>query len=106
MTLAEVLSVLEGSNLPVVYRAWPEDDAPALPWIAYLEGSSDNDPADGVAYFKAKRIRVELYTKTKDPASEAALEAALDAAGIFWNKTEETYIDTEDCVETVYEIEV
>lgn len=106
MTLAEVTAILESSGLPVVYRAWPQNEAPPLPWICYTEGGSNNDSADGIAYYVARSIRVELYCPHKNPASEAAVEAALNAAGIFWQKTEETYIEDENCLETVYEFEV
>ena len=105
MTLAEINTILAGTKLPVTYRAWPVDEAPALPWIAYIETGSDNFAADGIAYGLIKTVDVELYTKSKDPATEAIVEKALTDAGIFWNKTE-TYIEGEEVLEILYEIEV
>ena len=48
---------------------------------------------------------VELYTDLKDPELEARLEMVLDAAGLFYNKTE-SYIDSEKLYEVLYEMEV
>ena len=109
MELSEVKTILSGTGLPVAYRAWPDDPAnnlpPPLPWIVYLETGSQNFSADGVVYLAIKSIRIELYTKEKDPTSERKVETALSNAGIFWNKTEE-YLDDEQCYEIIYEIEV
>lgn len=105
MTIAEIRTILETTKLPVTYRAWPVGEAPLLPWIAIVQTGSDNFAADGIAYGLIKTVDVELYTKKKDPDTEALVEKALTDAGIFWNKTE-TYIEGEAALEIVYEIEV
>lgn len=105
MTLEQISAILATTKLPVTYRAWPVGDVPALPWIAYIETGSDNFAADGIAYGLIKTVDIELYTKTKDPATEALIEKALTDAGIFWQKSE-TYIEGEAALEIVYEIEV
>ena len=46
-------------------------------------------------------MRAELYTDFKDLASEQKIEDALDAAGIFYNKSE-TWIDSEKLYEVLY----
>ena len=46
---------------------------------------------------------MELYTSTKDPETEAKVEAAL--SGVCWEKAEE-YIDAEKIYQLTYEIEV
>lgn len=105
MSLADIKSILAGTGLPVVYYAWPENAAPALPWICYWETGSNNAAADGIVYAAVKQISIELYSQMKDPTSENAIESALTAAGIFWQKTE-TYLEDEHCFEVEYEIEV
>lgn len=105
MTLEQIAAILATTTLPVTYRAWPVGEAPQLPWIAYIETGSDNFAADGIAYGLIKTVDIELYTKAKDPATEALVEKALTDAGIFWQKTE-TYIEGEAALEIVYEIEV
>lgn len=105
MTLEQVFAIIRATGLPVTYHAWPPEEAPALPWVAIVEPGSDNFAADGVVYHPIKNIDIELYTKTKDPASETLIESALTEAGIFWEKVE-TYIESEQCFQEVYEIEV
>jgi len=46
---------------------------------------------------------VELYSKTKDPTSEALIEGLFDANEIYWDKTE-TYIESEGLYQVLYEI--
>lgn len=103
MTLEEIKSALESTGFPVTYRSWPERKAPSMPYICYYVSGSDNFAADGMVYYPVNQIQVELYTELKDTEAEAALETAL--ASFYWNKTE-TYIDTEQCYQIVYEIEV
>lgn len=103
MTLSEIKSRLESSGLPVCYYAWPENEAPALPWLVYFESGANGFAADGRVYYSARQISVELYTKTKDPSTESLVEAAL--AGIVYTKTE-TYLSDEQVYETIYTMEV
>ena len=50
-------------------------------------------------------MRVELYTDRKAPEVEAKVEAVLDAAGIFYNKSE-VWIQSEKLYEVLYSMEV
>ena len=105
MTLEDIKTILEATGLPVAYRAFPEGDAPALPFVCYHTPYSSNFAADGVAYATINHINVELYTQVKDPATEGKVEAALTQAGIYWEKSE-TYLEDEKCLQILYEIEV
>ena len=87
----------------MTYRAWPEGEAPALPYICYLTIGSSNFVADGIVYAGFQRVQVELYTKLKDEAMEDKVEQVLSS--LVWEKTEE-YIDGEECYQILYEIEV
>lgn len=103
MKLEELKVILETSGLPVAYRAWPEGEAPELPYICYLVTGSSNFAADGQVYEKILRLQVELYTKFKDEALEDKVEQVLSS--FVWEATEE-YIDSEKCYQILYEIEV
>ena len=103
MTLQKLDALLKTTGLPVTYRAWPEKKAPPLPFICYLAAYSNNFSADGSVYYKINHIQIELYTRLKDPNTEDKVEQALSS--LFWEKTE-TYIDTENCYQILYEIEV
>lgn len=103
MTIKDFVKILDSTGLPVAERCFPEGNAPVLPFICYLTEGSNNFGADGVVYFSAKKISVELYTKRKDESIEAVVEEALSS--FYWEKSEE-YIDGEDCHLTTYELEV
>ena len=106
MTLAGLYTLLN-SKFPgkVCYNAFPETEAPNMPFICIVATNTDNFGADNKVYFKRQNVDIELYTKTKDPTTEGTLETALDTAGIFYNATD-TYLDDERCFERIYEIEV
>lgn len=103
MTLEDIVNMLEGTGLPVVYRAWPEKQAPPLPYICYLVSYTNNFSADGKVYCPINHLQIELYTELKEPRTEGKVEKALSS--LFWDKTE-TYIDSEKCYQITYEIEV
>lgn len=103
MTLEELALRLKSTGLPVTYRAWPEGEAPVLPFLCYLCTDTDGIFADGGVYVSWENVRVELYTALKSPALEKTVEEAL--RGFHWKKSE-TYIDTERCYLILYEIEV
>lgn len=103
MTQKELMALLESTGIPVAYYAFPENEAPPLPFICYLYPSSDNFSADGRVYHKFNRVLIELYTKMKQPEYEDKVENALSS--FFWNK-EENYIESEQCFQIVYEMEV
>lgn len=108
MTLADLYGLLNDENAfkdKVTYRAWPEGEAPSLPFVCYYVESSDNILADNKVYQTRQDVVIELYTVNKDPDSEELLESVLDANDIPWEKFEE-YIDTENCYQISYEITI
>lgn len=105
MTLERIKATLEVTGLPVAYRAFPEGDAPALPFVCYHSPYTNNFAADGLVYATINHINVELYTQVKEPATEENVEAALTGAGIYWEKSE-TSLEDEKCLQILYEIEV
>lgn len=48
MTASELKTALEGTGLPVAYRAFKKPQS--LPFIVYIESGTDNVSADGVVY--------------------------------------------------------
>ena len=98
------LQILNQSGFPWAYRQWKEP--PPLPYGVYYMAHTNNFAADGIVYSSTTRYILELYTENKQPEIEATLETALTAAGIYWEKTGEDYIETEQMQFTTYEIEV
>lgn len=103
MSLNEFKALLEKSGIPVAYYAFPEGEAPPLPFLCYFIPFSNNFSADGTVYKKINHIQVELYVKTKNPEIEERIEEVLSS--FCWEKTE-TYLEDEKCLEVIYELEV
>ena len=101
----KLLDILKSTGFPYAYDHFAEGEAPDPPFVCYLLSGSDNFSADGKVYYRISEVRVELYTDFKALASEQKIEDALDAAGIFYNKTE-TWIDSEKLYEVLYSFEM
>ena len=105
MILEDFVRILEECGIPFAYDHFAEGESPEPPFICYLLPGSDNFAADGQVYFRISEVRVELYTDRKAPDVEAKVEAALDAAGIFYNKSE-VWIQSEKLYEVLYSMEI
>ena len=101
----ELLSILGETQIPFAYDHFAEGESPDPPFLCYLLPGSNNFSADGKVYYKISRVNLELYTDRKDPEVEQKLEDALDAASIFYNKTE-VWIDSEKLYEVLYQFEM
>ena len=103
--MEELFSILGETQIPFAYDHFAEGESPDPPFICYLLPGSNNFAADGKVYYKISQVNIELYTDRKDPAVEQKLEDALDAASIFYNKTE-VWIDSERLYEVLYQFEM
>ena len=101
MDEAALFTLLKSTGLPVAYHHFTSPPSP--PYVVYLFAYNTNFGADNKVYSGAKNFQVELYTKTKDPTSEALIESLFDANEIYWEKTE-TYIESEGLLQVLYEI--
>ena len=61
-----LLEIISEIGIPSAYDHFAEGESPNPPFICYLIPASDNFSADGIAYFKANEIHIELYTDKKD----------------------------------------
>lgn len=105
MTIREIAPLLATTGLPVTYGFWPKKQVPALPYLVWYLPNSSNVAADNAVYQRIDALNIELYTPTKSFATEAVVEAALDAAGFVWEKVE-TYLNSEHMYEVLYTTEV
>lgn len=107
MDIKGLRTVLDSTGLPVTYHSWkssdPDKPVPSLPYIIYYLKNSNNMGADNKVYHKQNHYNIELYSDKKDIVSEQKLEDAFDSASIFYEKTE-SYIDSENMFEVLYEI--
>ena len=103
MTERELYEQLQTTGLQVAYRTFDESNVPEMPFLVYFFERSNNFSADGLVHQKIDHYQVQLFTKKKDPETEALVEAALGFT--FWQK-EEFEEDDEACSRIVYEVEV
>ena len=103
--MEKLLSVLDSIGIPYAYDHFAEGESPEPPFLCYLLLGSSNFSADGKVYHRISEVRLEMYTDFKALASERKVEDALDAAGIFYNKTE-TWIDSEKLYEVLYSFDM
>ena len=101
----KLLDILKSAGFPYAYDHFAEGEAPDPPFVCYLLPGSDNFSADGKVYYRISEARVELYTDQKDLAAERKLEDALDACGIFYEKSE-TVVDSEKLYVVLYVFEI
>lgn len=100
----EITSILTAIGLPYAYDHFAEGEVPQLPYLLYLNPSTNNFSADGWAYYKVNEIHVELYTDYKDLSVEQQVESVLDRHGIFYEKSE-LWIESERLYEVLYSFE-
>ena len=114
MTYQQVYDVVAGIRvngklLPCAYYQYSTDDPqnppPPPPYLCYYYEGSDDFEADNCNYQRIRPLTLELYTDTKDFAAEQAVEDALAAAGLVYDRTE-TYIQSERMYMVVYTTDI
>lgn len=96
MTRDEIASMIAGVGLPYAYDHFTKDEEPGKPpFICFLYTDSFDFLADDCNYQRITGLRLELYTDAPDWEKEEAVEAALNAAGLVYEKDGPEYIDGE-----------
>jgi hypothetical protein len=79
--------------------------APPSGSYAVYTDDIETDGPDGINAIFKHHITVELFESQPDDAIEAAIEAALDAAGVYWEKQDRFWIQTEQRYQIIYEFD-
>ena len=103
MTLLEVAQMVASIGLPYRYSHFSETPQP--PYVVFYYPSETDPHADNSNYINKRQLFIELYTKTKDPTSELAVETVLKNAGLSWYKQTD-FLNDEKLFSTTYEMEV
>ena len=103
MTRKEVADMVAAMNFPWRYSHFSETPTP--PYVVYYYPSENDVMADNSNYVNRRQLFVELFTKKKDEATEAIVEAELKKAGLSWYKQTD-FLNDENLFQTVYECEV
>lgn len=98
MTLAELKTLLETSQMPVAFNHFKT--AQKLPYIVYIIADNNQLAADNVVYHSDPFIQVELYTERKDMDSEATVESLIGP--LFFYTKEEGYLPDEQMYLVTY----
>lgn len=101
--LSNILETIPGFGDRVAMNAFPEGEAPELPWIVYRQTSANGFFADNRVYYNSPVFVIELYTEVKSPETEKTLESALASAELIWTKDED-YLDSERCYMIIYTV--
>lgn len=109
MTYEEITQTVDdiaaAADCKCTYRQWPKDSAPDPDYILFYYLERDDMYADDEAYCKITALNLELYTNAKNIEKEQIVERAMHAADLTYQKSE-TYIDSEEMYEVLYETEV
>lgn len=105
MTYKEIASMIDDTKLPNAYYAFPDGTEQACPFICFYYPERTDTFADDSNYSPKTELIVELYTDTKDFATESAVESVLSGAGFSFSK-DEAYIDSERMWQIAYSMEV
>lgn len=85
--------VLVGIGLPCRYSHFEEAQKP--PFLVYLGNGQDQFRADDTTYWKNNEYQVEYYFTKKDPDQEETIEQAFLEAGFRYDKSADTYIESD-----------
>ena len=107
MTYEVLNTIIASFGLPYAYNEFPENTQQTPPFICFLLDNNSADlMADNTNYQAIRPLSIELYTDNKDFALEMTIEAALNAAGLPFMRSKETYIEKERMYQITYESEV
>ena len=107
MTRAEIATMIAGVGLPNAYDHFKKEESPGgPPFICFMYTDDDDFVADDINYQRITGLTVELYTDDPDFTQEAAVEAALNGAGLVYAKSGPEYIQSERMYMTTYETSV
>lgn len=95
-----VNSILTASG--VTYRRGRFLHPPKDTYAVYLD-DINADGADGLNLLFTHAITVEVYEPEPDDAAEAAIEAAINAAGIPWTKQDRYWLQDVQRYQVIYE---
>lgn len=105
MTFQEVATMIGSIGLPYTYDSFPNNIAPVPPYIVFNYPQNDDFGADNINYVSIDVLNIELYSASKDFATEQTIEAVLNQNGFYYEKSE-AYIRSENLFQITYVTQV
>lgn len=88
-----IQTTLSSTGLPCAYSHFRKPVQP--PFIVYLGNGQTTFGADDTWYYTNNQYRIEYYFTEKNEANEKAIEEALLRDGFNYDKSEDSYIESE-----------
>lgn len=85
------------TNHAVVFR-----QVPKTTFAVFFDSVDTTASADLTNNIKRHDITIELYEYAPDPTSRSALESAMDARAIKWERSDTMWLTEEQIYETIY----
>ena len=101
MTYELIISILDELGITYTYYEF-QGPITETTYIAYYESGKERFLADDQVYEWHPAFTIELYTKTKEPATEQKLIDLFETNEVVWAGGETSYIDTEKMYMTVF----
>lgn len=95
-----IFNVLKSTGLPVAYSHFRTAVNP--PFVVYTGNGQENFSADNTFYHSRNSYLIQYCYVKKNEKAEAAIEAALLAAGYQYEKSEDTFNQDADLFEIYY----
>lgn len=105
MTFKDIARMISGIGFTSAYMLFPERTQLPPTYIVFHYPQTRAFSADDGSYKKILTLVIELYTKDKDFAAEAAVESQLDAYGMIYTR-QESYLSDDKLFMQEYEMEV
>lgn len=86
-TLTDLMAALDQVGLPYTQVEWLNGTEPELPYMVLVPDDTSNWFADGIVNETPVLYLVELYSRVRDVSLETTVQAALNNAGIGWERT-------------------
>ncbi len=91
-----IFTTLQRTNIPCVFSHFKTENAPKNPpYVAYLGNGQNTMIADNSIYWRENTYQVEYYFSEKNEEMETAFEDVLIGDGWIYEKSEDTYIESE-----------
>lgn len=98
-----ITEILDAAGLP--YKRGRFIKPVADTYAVYTDDITTDGP-DGLNMIFTHDYTVELYEHKPDDAAEAAIEAALDSAGVAWTKQDRYWLQDEQRYQVIYEFTI
>lgn len=101
MTFYETLTQ---SGFPVAYGYFPENEAPELPYMVYMQDGYNTIYLDDEVAYELPTYTVEYYFDIKAPENEKILEKVLRDNGYRYERGDEEFISDEKMYCITYDV--